>query len=80
MNEQDMKDNMFKKKKMFHRLGRIIGCLLFYVFGNIDYTKDPLGRNKVDYASRILFPFTYILFVIIYVLSTICPWAVAYNW
>jgi len=64
----------------FHICGRFIGNVLINVFGNIDYTKDPLSRNKVDYASRIIFPVTYVLFVLIYIFSTVCPWAVDYNW
>ena len=59
---------------LFYRFGRGIGKLLTISFGNVDFTKDPLSRNKVDYASRIIFPLTYLLFVIIF------PWTSNYSW
>ena len=65
---------------LFYRFGRGIGKLLTISFGNVDFTKDPLSRNKVDYASRIIFPLTYLLFVIIYILIIIFPWASNYSW
>ncbi|XP_054166062.1 glycine receptor subunit alpha-2-like [Oppia nitens] len=75
------KTNTYSKdKRLLYHCRRFVSNILYYAFGNIDYMKDPLSRNKVDYVSRLLFPFAFILFVIIYILSTVCPWAVAYNW
>jgi len=68
-----------RNSDLYRRAGRIIGRILVKCFGNIDYTKEPLSRNKVDYASRIIFPVLYILFVLIYIFASICPWASDFN-
>ena len=41
---------------------------LHSVYGHIDWYKAPTDRNKVDYVARILFPSSFALFVIIYIL------------
>ncbi|CAG2120765.1 unnamed protein product, partial [Medioppia subpectinata] len=55
------KTDNYTNKRAFCHCGRLVGNILYYVFGNIDFTKEPLNRNKVDYASRIIFPVTYII-------------------
>lgn len=62
-----------------HKIGEHIENMLVVVFGEIDYKKEPMDRNKVDYVARIFFPVAYIVFVILYILACVCPWAVEYN-
>ena len=61
------------------RSGERIDKILHFFFGAVDYHKDPLMRNKVDYCARVLFPFLWIIYTLIYIFATICPWAAIYN-
>ena len=54
--------------------------LLRFVFGPIDHYRDPQGRNKVDYVSRILFPFVLLVFVFVYIVATVPDWANKWRW
>lgn len=47
----------------------MIKVLLNHIYGPIDWRKAPTDRNKIDYVSRILFPSTFVLFVIFYFTS-----------
>ena len=75
----ELKSHYFGNKGWFFRTGRFIDKILIFFFGYVDYHKDPLMRNKVDYCSRILFPILWIIYCLIYIFATICPWAANYN-
>ncbi|XP_074598784.1 glycine receptor subunit alpha-2-like [Brevipalpus obovatus] len=51
-----------------------IKVILRKVYGDIDWSRNPLDRNKVDYCARIVFPLFYILFVIVYSCIFVFPW------
>ena len=53
-----------------------IHAALRRVYGDVDFHKNPMDRNKVDYCSRIAFPFLFSLFVILYICIFLVPWAV----
>jgi hypothetical protein len=74
------KGHYFGNKGLFYVAGRIDDKILNFAFGPVDFLKDPMMRNKVDYNARIFFPAFYLLFVLIYIFSSVCPWAVEYNW
>lgn len=57
------------------RLTHWIKETLIRVYGDIDFKKNPLDRNKVDYCARIVFPLVYLLFIFIYVCVYLIPWA-----
>jgi hypothetical protein len=44
----------------------LIKTLLNHVYGPIDWRKSPQDRNKIDYVARILFPSSFLIFVIFY--------------
>lgn len=67
--------------KTFRITGKVpishgIKVALSKIYGKVDWTKAPLNRNKVDYTSRILFPFLYLTFILVYVFVFVVPWAV----
>ncbi|CAG2121762.1 unnamed protein product [Medioppia subpectinata] len=74
-----LRGHYFGNKNWFKRSGKVIERILIFFYGEVDYWKDPLSRNKVDYCSRILFPFLWIIFTLLYIFAAICPWAVNYN-
>lgn len=45
---------------------RLIKTLLNHIYGPIDWRKSPQDRNKIDYVARILFPSSFLIFVIFY--------------
>jgi len=47
-------------------IGHWLKNFLDSVYGQIDWYKAPSDRNKVDYVSRLVFPLTFIFFVIFY--------------
>jgi hypothetical protein len=57
------------------RLTHWIKETLIRVYGDVDFKKNPLDRNKVDYCARILFPIVYLIFIVIYVCVYLIPWA-----
>ena len=69
----------FGNKSWFTSCGRINEKILYFFFGEVDYTREPYSRNKVDYVSRLLFPFTFLLFVVIYILACAIRWSANYN-
>ncbi|KAI1296502.1 hypothetical protein HDE_04857 [Halotydeus destructor] len=56
------------------RLSHWIKSVLYKVYGHVDFTKNPLDRNKVDYVCRIVFPITYLIFIIVYMCIFLFPW------
>lgn len=52
---------------------------LVWCYGDIDYEKDARDRNKVDYASRILFPIIYMIFVLVYFFIFLVPWLIKFS-
>ena len=60
----------FNSTKTSHWIKR----MLIKVYGEIDFEKNPLDRNKVDYISRILFPILYFISISIYILVFLIPW------
>lgn len=57
------------------RVSHWIKTTMIRVYGDVDYKKNPMDRNKVDYASRIIFPLLFFTFIIIYILVFLVPWA-----
>ncbi|XP_053213116.1 glycine receptor subunit alpha-2-like isoform X2 [Panonychus citri] len=57
-----------------NKMSHAIKLVLNKVYGNVDWNKNPLDRNKVDYAARIIFPFAYVLFLIVYGSVFVFPW------
>jgi len=57
------------------RISHFIKVVLNRVYGEVDYKKNPMDRNKVDYAARIVFPALFLLFIVIYILIFLVPWA-----
>jgi hypothetical protein len=57
------------------KLSHWIKTMLSRVYGEVDYKKNPMDRNKVDYVCRILVPLLYFVFIIIYILVFLVPWA-----
>lgn len=55
---------------------RRVKKLMVKVYGDVDWKKAPLHRNKVDYMARILFPLFYLLFILAFVFIFIIPWLV----
>lgn len=54
----------------------LVTKLLSTVYGpRVNWSKNPLQRNKVDYLARIFFPALYCLFMLIYFLTFVVPWA-----
>lgn len=51
----------------------IIDMTLIFFYGEIDWKKAPLTRNKLDYVSRILFPTMFACFLVIYFLVFVVP-------
>lgn len=56
-------------KASHNSTAHLIKVLLNHIYGPIDWRKAPADRNKIDYVSRILFPSTFLLFVIFYFTS-----------
>lgn len=56
------------------RVTRFIKLVLFEVYGEVDFSKNAMDRNMVDYISRIVFPLFYTLFIIGYFLFFYLPW------
>ncbi|XP_054160474.1 glycine receptor subunit alpha-2-like [Oppia nitens] len=79
LNMNLLNGHYFGNNNYFAKCGKIVDKLLIFFFGVVDYHKDPMTRNKVDYCSRLIFPFLWILYCLIYILVTICPWAANYN-
>lgn len=48
------------------QLSHVVKQLLNHVYGDVDWRKAPGDRNKVDYCARILFPTTFIIFIVCY--------------
>lgn len=57
------------------RVAHFIKVALNRVYGEIDYKKNPMDRNKVDYVARVLYPVLFFIFIIIYILVFLVPWA-----
>ncbi|KAI1278007.1 Serine/threonine-protein kinase 10 [Halotydeus destructor] len=57
-----------------HPVAHYVKLVLKKVYGPLDWTKAPLNRNKIDYASRIIFPCLYVAFILIYFFSFVVPW------
>ena len=63
------------------QLRRFLNKLLIAFYGHrINWYKNPLQRNKIDYLARILFPLFYILLSGIYLVSFIVPWVMVKGW
>lgn len=56
------------------RVAHWIKRALIRIYGDIDWMKNPLDRNKVDYCARIIFPIVYLVFVFIYMCIFLFPW------
>ena len=57
------------------RLSSLANAFLRTVYGSsVPFEKNPLDRNKVDYAARVLFPSVYLIFLIIYFGVFLVPW------
>lgn len=56
------------------RITHLVKEGLIRVYGDVDFKKNPLDRNKVDYCARIIFPIIFLLFIIIYVCIYLIPW------
>jgi hypothetical protein len=65
------------KPKGPSRTSRFINIVLQEVYGDVDFSKNPMDRNKIDYISRIIFPLFYVIFIIGYFLFFFIPWATA---
>ena len=76
---QQLPGYYFGNKSWFTACGRFFDKFLYLFFGEVDYTREPYSRNKVDYVSRILFPFIFIFFVVIYILATAIRWSANFN-
>lgn len=59
------------------RMSHWVKRTLVQVYGDVDFKKNPLDRNKVDYFSRIAFPVVYMIFILLYVCIFLIPWAVS---
>ncbi|XP_015786003.1 glycine receptor subunit alphaZ1 isoform X2 [Tetranychus urticae] len=57
-----------------NKVSHAIKLALNKIYGPVDWFKNPLDRNKIDYVARVLFPLTYILFLIIYASIFVFPW------
>lgn len=57
-----------------HYTNQATKALLTRVYGRVDWSKNPLSRNKVDYIARILFPVLYLVFIIVYMCIFVIPW------
>lgn len=69
----------FGNKGLFAFNGKVLGSIITFFFGPIDFTIDPFIRNKVDYSARIFIPFFFVIFVLVYIFASVCPWAMDYN-
>lgn len=69
----------FGNKGWYAACGAFFDRFILFFFGVIDLHRDPYTRNKIDYVCRVIFPFTWIFFVFIYILATVAPWAANYN-
>lgn len=63
----------------YARAGRFVDRMIYFFVGEADLQRNPYVRNKIDHTSRILFPLIFLLFVVIYILATVAPWAANYN-
>lgn len=59
------------------RISNWIKRILIKIYGEVDFKKNPLDRNKVDYCARIIFPLLYLIFIVIYILVFLVPWIAA---
>lgn len=56
------------------RVSHCISAALIRIYGHVDYEQNPLDRNKVDYIARLLFPFIYLLFLLVFFFIFLVPW------
>ena len=70
----------FGKKGWYAAVGPSIGNFIRFFFGPIDHYRDPIHRSKVDYFCRIVFPVTFIFYVLLYIVSTIPVWTPKFYW
>lgn len=61
----------FGNNSFFTFFGKIFDKFLKTIYGEVDYTREPYSRNKVDYASRIIFPCVFCFYTVIYILVSI---------
>ncbi len=67
-------ETYFNHNSWFNICGKYIDKVLYIFYGSVDYTKQPFLINKIHLISRILFSLLYLIFILIYVMSTVIPW------
>lgn len=70
----ELTSNVLTHKNYVRVVARKWNKILAKIYGDIDWTKTPLNRNKVDYTARIVFPMAYGIFIFIYFFCFIVPW------
>ena len=73
-----MRGYYFGNKGWYKKVGKWMDSYLYFIFGRTDFQVDPFTQNKVDYFSRIFFPFLFVFFVFLYVMITTIYWSAQY--
>ncbi|KAH9389403.1 hypothetical protein TYRP_023349, partial [Tyrophagus putrescentiae] len=54
----------FGNDSFFTSFGKIMDKFLYKIYGEVDFTREPYSRNKVDYVWRIFFPFVLLIYIL----------------
>ncbi|KAJ6221587.1 hypothetical protein RDWZM_000132 [Blomia tropicalis] len=69
----------FGHNSWWKRGGQFLDRIITFVFGPTDHWRDPVNRNKYDYVARLVYPTGLMIFVLVYVVTTIPRWRDKYR-